>query len=97
MNGQMVFEHKIITTQVIRHSETGLFVALSDEMKGLYVHARSEEELLERIPVAIRDLLEADGFAVAEIAEVDIPPEAEAGFLPALRRFEASVTASKAA
>jgi hypothetical protein len=93
----MATEHKLITIQVIRHNETGLFVALSDEMKGLYVHARTHEDLLERIPVAIRDILEADGFQVVDISEIDTPPEVEAGFLPALRKFEASFASREAA
>jgi len=90
-------ETRLITIKVIRHNETGLFVALSDEMMGLYVHARTEEDLLERIPVAIRDILEADGFNVVNISEVDTPPEVDAGFVPALRKFEASFGSQKAA
>jgi len=90
-------EHRLITIQTIRHRETGLIVAMSDEMKGLYVHARTDADLLERIPIAIRDILEADGYEVLDILEVDTPPEVDAGFLPALRRFEASLTARKAA
>jgi hypothetical protein len=55
-------EHRLITIQTIRHRETGLIVAMSDEMRGLYVHARTDADLLERIPIAIRDILEADGY-----------------------------------
>jgi hypothetical protein len=90
-------EHKLITIQTIRHRETGLIVAMSDEMKGLYVHARTDADLLERIPLAISDILEADGYQVLEISEVDTPPEVSAGFVPALRRFEASFASKEAA
>jgi hypothetical protein len=56
-------EHRLITIRTLRHVETGLLLAISDEMKGLYVHARSEKDLWERIPIAIRAILEADGVA----------------------------------
>lgn len=97
MSSHMDLEHKTITIQVIRHNETGLLVALSDDLKGLYVHARTQDDLLDRVPVAIRDILEADGFEVVDISEVDIPPEVEAGFLPAQRKFEASLASREAA
>src|SRR5688572_23670442 len=94
-NGQV--EHRLITIQTIRHRDTGLLVAMSDEMKGLYVHARTDADLLERIPIAIRDILEADGYEVLDVSEVVNSPEARTGFVPAFRTFEASLTAHKAA
>jgi hypothetical protein len=87
----------MITIKVIRHNGTDLLVALSDELRGLYVHARQEHELRERIPIAIRDILEADGFRVVDVSEIDIPPEVSAGFAPALRKYEASFASREAA
>jgi Domain of unknown function (DUF1902) len=97
MSIHMGLEHRTINIQMLRHKETGLLIALSDEMKGLYVHARTMDDLLDRIPVAIRDILEADGFEVLDVSEIGPPPEAEAGFLPALRKFEASLGSKEAA
>ncbi len=94
-NGQV--KHKLVTIQTIRHRETGLIVAMSDELKGLYVHARTDADLRERIPVAIRDILEADGYQVLDLSEVNIPPEVGAGFVPALRKFEARLALREAA
>jgi hypothetical protein len=94
-NGQV--EHKLITIQTIRHRETGLLIAMSDEMKGLYVHARTDADLLQRIPITIRAILEADGYEVLDISEIDTLPEINAGFVPALRKFEASLTSKQAA
>jgi hypothetical protein len=85
----MELEQKRITIKTVRHKTTGLLVAMSDEMKGLYVHARSEDELLERIPVAIRAILEADGCRVISVSEVEIPIEAQVGFIPGERKFDA--------
>ena len=55
----------------VAHRETGLIVAFSDDLPGLYVHGRSEEELRERIPEAIRALLEAQGESVSGIVRCD--------------------------
>jgi hypothetical protein len=94
-NGQV--KHKLITIQTIRHRETGLIVAMSDELKGLYVHAHTDADLRERIPVAIRDILEANGYQVLDLSEVSIPPEVGAGLVPALRKFEARLALREAA
>jgi hypothetical protein len=85
----MELEEKRITIKTVRHKTTGLLVAMSDEMKGLYVHARSEKELLERIPVAIRAILEANGCRVISVYEVEIPSESLGGFIPSERKFDA--------
>jgi hypothetical protein len=88
-NGQV--KHKLVATRSIPHPGTGLIVAISDDMQGLYVHARSQADLLERTPVAIRDILEADGYRVLDLSKAGSPAEAGAGFVPALRRFQASL------
>jgi hypothetical protein len=44
-----------------------MIVAVSDGMKG--VHARTNADLLKRIPIAIRDILEADGCEVMDISK----------------------------
>ncbi|WP_370194410.1 MULTISPECIES: hypothetical protein [Aurantimonas] len=65
-----------ITVYTIRHRKTDLLIAMSDEMKGLYVHGRSFDELQERIPQAITALLEAEGHSdvnVWEIKEDSVP------------------------
>ncbi|MFZ1105974.1 MAG: DUF1902 domain-containing protein [Hyphomicrobiaceae bacterium] len=90
-------ESRLITIQTIRHRDTGLIVAMSDEMRGLYVHARTDADLLERIPIAIRDILEADGYDVLDISEVGTSPDTSTGFVPALRKFEASLAVREAA
>jgi hypothetical protein len=97
MSRHMGLEHRTINIQTLRHKDTGLLIALSDDLKGLYVHARTMDDLLSRIPVAIRDILEADGFRVLDVSEVSPPPEAKAGFVPAMRKFEASLGSREAA
>jgi hypothetical protein len=42
-------------------------MAVSDDMPGLIVHARSQEELENRLPGIVRDLLEADGHMVEHV------------------------------
>jgi len=55
---------RTINIKVQEHRKTGLLMATSEEMRGLIVHARSEEELQSRLEIAVRDLLEADGHQV---------------------------------
>lgn len=50
-----------IEINVRKHRETGLLLATSDQLKGLLVPARSERELDEKLPAAIKELVEAHG------------------------------------
>ena len=52
---------KLINIEIIRHKGTGMYLAMSDDMKGLYVHARTLAELGERVPTAIKDIYAAAG------------------------------------
>lgn len=74
-------EVKSFRIQVLEHRETELLLAISPDHKGLYVHARDLDELEERIPVALQELLEAEGIAVLSVKAV---PESEpiANFRP---------------
>lgn len=79
-------KESIIGIEIVRHSETGMYLAMSEDMRGLYVHARTIESLNERIPVAIRDILEAEGKQVASVQPLDDAPVE--GFAPIRRRFQ---------
>lgn len=50
-----------IEVHILTNRESGLLLAVSDDLKGLYVHGRTEAQLFERIPQAIKALLEASG------------------------------------
>jgi hypothetical protein len=63
-------------------------MAVSDDLKGLNVHGRSEEEIAERVPVAIRALLEASGKFVIEVSET-YPPMP--GFVANTKTFDARI------
>ncbi|KFC65037.1 hypothetical protein FF80_02887 [Devosia sp. LC5] len=52
---------RIIIVEIVRHRDSGLLLGKSEQMRGLYVHARSIEELERRIPLAIKEMLEATG------------------------------------
>lgn len=58
---------QVIHVHVLKHQDTGLLMAVSDDLPGLIVHGRSEAELETRIPNAIRDLLEASGGYVESV------------------------------
>lgn len=73
------------------HKDGTLLVATSPELRGLIVHGRSEAELTERIPVAIRAILEADGYEVSDVrpSPEDDQPNIPDSFRSAPRSFEA--------
>lgn len=80
---------------VVLLEKTGLLLAYSDDMKGLYVHAHNESELLERIPIAIRAILEAKGRQVLEVQEI-APSASDAGLAATQRTFDALLAADSA-
>lgn len=84
----MEMREKLIEINIIRHKETGMYLAYSDDMKGLYVHARSMAELNERVPIAIRDIYEAAGQPVESVSPLREDGLEELGFEPTRRRFQ---------
>jgi len=85
-------QNTLINIRVAQYNGSDLLVATSPEMRGLIVHARSPRELDERIPVAIRAILEAGGSDVISVRPADDDEDfAEAGFVtPVHRKFEAA-------
>ncbi len=49
-----------ISVMLATHIKSGLMLAISPDVPGLYVHGKNKEEIEERIPIAIRALVEAD-------------------------------------
>lgn len=84
---------KILRIEVMRHSDTGLLMAVCDEFPGLYVHARSQSELDERLPEAIRMLMEAEGHRIGEIREISRPSRLDSGFRKSYIEYETSLAA----
>lgn len=76
-----------ITVEIIRHEKTGLLVALSDDMRGLLVHGDTVEEIEERLPKAIHDILEHETKGQARIIVEEVPVTAMPGFVSKVRRF----------
>lgn len=75
---------RTIRVQVLRHNETGLLLARSDDLHGLLLHAHTLDEIQQRLPVVIRDLLEADGHQVDDVTTEADDRLARTGFgLPA--------------
>lgn len=60
-----------IRFEFVIHKSTGLLAAFSRDLEGLLVHGRTEDEIRERTPAAIRSILEAQGNEVISINEVD--------------------------
>jgi hypothetical protein len=75
-------ERKIIRISTLRHKGSDLLLAYSDDLKGLAVHGRSHEELERKIPLAIKDLLEADGYEVKSVELQREKEDEETDFIP---------------
>ena len=54
-----------IRIEIMIHRPSGLMVAVSPDVPGLYVHGNSEEEITGRIPVAVQALIDADKMLAA--------------------------------
>lgn len=57
------------------HDKSGLMVAMSPDIPGLYVHGQSEDEINSRIPVALRALVDADQQLASKRVKGLTPPE----------------------
>lgn len=73
MNAHSKIENRFLRINVVTHRKAGLLVAMSDDLRGLIVHGRSDEELDERLPEAIRTLMEAQGHCVVEVSKAEEP------------------------
>ncbi len=58
---------KTIRIKVVQHRKSDLLVAISDDLSGLMVPGRTDEELQDKIEGAIREILEAQGHTVISI------------------------------
>lgn len=72
---------KIVRVKVRKHKDTDLRVAYSDDLKGLLVPGRSVEELEEKLPAAITEILEAHGHTVLSV-DLDDSDELPEAFVP---------------
>lgn len=74
---------RIITREIrvsaVLNKKTGLMIAYSDDLKGLVVPGRTPEEIEERLPAAIRELLELAGEHVVSVEAIretdDLPSD----------------------
>lgn len=80
---------ELVTIDVHQHGQSGLLIATSPELSGLYVHGRSDDELAQRIPYAIKALLEALG--AHDIVVEPVEAAFDEGFRPlhTTKRFKA--------
>ena len=76
-----------ITVDFYENDSTGLIVAMSEEMKGLFIAGHSLEEVESRIPDAVRSLQEAHR-EIAAKKRRDTTASKPAGFRPMDRHRE---------
>jgi hypothetical protein len=75
-------EEKTIRVTLRKHDTSPLLAATSDDLPGLTVFGRTRQEIAEKLPVAIRELLEAMGYQVKAVTAVADERMSRAGFGP---------------
>lgn len=83
-----ISRHRFIEIQIMKHNKTGMLIATSNDMKGLFVHGDNFEEINERAPVAIQSILEAEGKTNVKVQAVEDVIANDAGFDKLTQRFE---------
>ena len=73
---------KQIRIQILQHKKTDLLMAISHDLPGLLVPGRSEEEIAERLPAAVQEILEAQGKTVVGVPRVRPDPGFPTDFMP---------------
>jgi hypothetical protein len=69
-----------IRIKVLRHRDTGLYMALSNDLPGFIVHAHSYDELAGKIQGACQSFMRACGRD--DQAVIVVPEDAPPGFEP---------------
>jgi len=77
--------------EIVRYAKTNLLMAFSNDLPGLLVPARSEEQLDQRLLGAIRELLEAQGATNIALTLTNEPSELPSDFIPSRFKARASM------
>jgi hypothetical protein len=91
----MTSAHEIVTRlvniRIVQYRNSDLLVALSDDLKGLMVPGRSEQEIANKVPDAVREIFEAQGFRVVSVTSEseNLPPSFVAREFVASAKIEA--------
>lgn len=82
MNDTQGLSRRTVRIKVLQHKKTDLLLAMSDDLSGLMVPARSEKELMGKIPAAVQEILEAQGADVVSVEAVRDDPDFPKDFAP---------------
>jgi hypothetical protein len=77
--------------EIVRYAKTDLLMAFSNDLPGLLVPARSEEQLDQRLAGAIQELLEAQGATNVSLTLNSEPSELPSEFIPSRFKAQASM------
>ena len=75
-------EERTIRVTLRKHDTSPLLAATSDDLPGLLVFGRTREEIADKLPIAIRELLQAMGYQVISLTAVADERMSKAGFGP---------------
>jgi hypothetical protein len=81
---------KMFDIDIVRYNKSNLLMAFSQDIPGLLVSGRSETEIDEKLPGAIREILEAEGNTNISIQIRPEPDNLPAEF--SARKFRANIS-----
>lgn len=61
-------ETRTIDVQIVKRRDSDLLIAISGDLPGLMVPGRSDQEVVSKLPDAIREILEAQGNKVVSVS-----------------------------
>ncbi len=78
-----------IKVDIHTHVATGLLIATSEDLKGLYAHGRTVDDLERNIMRAIKDILEAQSGREVEVRKEGHDRKDAKAFMPSSIDFRA--------
>lgn len=81
-----------ISITLLEHKDGELIMAISPDMPGLVVHGYSIDEVVNRVPGIITDLLAVDGVEVGEIELIEDKSSRNSDFGPPAYIAKAALT-----
>ncbi|MDW9481252.1 hypothetical protein GOB57_21645 [Sinorhizobium meliloti] len=84
----MELASNLVRVEIARLPRTGMFLGVCPVLKGLFVHGRNVPEMEDRIPRAIRNVLEDMGYRDIEVEKLTDEGNDDASAVLTVRRYQ---------
>jgi hypothetical protein len=83
----MELARTLVRVEITRLPKTGMFLGVCPVLKGFFVHGRNVPEMEDRIPKAIRHVLEGMGYTDIEVEKLDDDGTDDASAVLTVKRY----------